>query len=358
MREDREKIKKMLLEGKINSDEAKLLLRALNESEKKKERIFKEILDYKKKREKKIWIILGGWVLILLLIITPFFIYSIGTKDFSLKISSSTLDYFQRANFYLQQEDYRKAIEFCKKGIEESPQFSLGYSLLGASYQLLYKETNNEIFKNKAKEVFEKAERIKKEIPKRRQEMKMGLLFMSILLIVVLSFLSILLLLFYNLLVRREEKANKSFADIQAQYQKKLDLVPVLLEAVKNYAAHEKETQLQVTQARSKVQEVMEGFLAFGKEKLKKFLESQKELNTGLVRLFALAEKYPDLKASANFLTIQKQLEDIENTIARKREIYNNQVRVYNSSLRYFPMNLIVKVFKFEPKEYFEMEKV
>ncbi|RKY38621.1 MAG: LemA family protein, partial [Candidatus Omnitrophota bacterium] len=82
------------------------------------------------------------------------------------------------------------------------------------------------------------------------------------------------------------------------------------------------------------------------------------ELNTGLVRLFALAEKYPDLKASANFLTIQKQLEDIEDTIARKREVYNNQVRVYNSSLRYFPMNLIVKVFKFEPKEYFEIEKV
>ena len=185
-----------------------------------------------------------------------------------------------------------------------------------------------------------------------------AILFLFILLIIILSFIGLGVLLFYNLLVKREEKANKSFADIQAQYQKKLDLVPVLLEAVKNYAAYEKETQLQVTQARSKVQKIMEDFSAFNKEKLKKFLESQRELNTGLVRLFALAEKYPDLKASANFLTIQKQLEDIEDTIARKREIYNNQVRVYNSSLKYFPMNLIAKIFKFEPKEYFEVEKV
>jgi len=354
MREDREKIKKMMLEGKINSDEAKLLLKALDESERKKERIFKEVLNHKRKREKTLLKILGVWFLFFFLATSfPFYLGKLQSSKYSLSLEA--LEYFQKTNHFLKEGDYLKAAKFCRKGIEKSPT-SLGYSLLGVIYELVYKETKNNIFKEKARVNFDKAEKLRINI-KGGEKMR-AILFLFILLIIILSFIGLGALLFYNLLVKREEKANKSFADIQAQYQKKLDLVPVLLEAVKNYAAHEKETQLQVAQARSKVQEVMEGFLAFGKEKLKKFLESQKELNTGLARLFALAEKYPDLKASANFLTIQKQLEDIENTIARKREIYNNQVRVYNSSLRYFPMNLIVKVFKFEPKEYFEMEKV
>ncbi|HEC69571.1 MAG TPA: LemA family protein [Candidatus Omnitrophica bacterium] len=354
MREDREKIKKMMLEGKINSDEAKLLLKALDESERKKERIFKEVLNHKRKREKTLLKILGVWFLFFFLATSfPFYLGKLQSSKYSLTLEA--LEYFQKTNHFLKEGDYLKAAKFCRKGIEKSPT-SLGYSLLGVIYELVYKETKNNIFKEKARVNFDKAEKLRINI-KGGEKMR-AILFLFILLIIILSFIGLGALLFYNLLVKREEKANKSFADIQAQYQKKLDLVPVLLEAVKNYAAHEKETQLQVAQARSKVQEVMEGFLAFGKEKLKKFLESQKELNTGLARLFALAEKYPDLKASANFLTIQKQLEDIENTIARKREIYNNQVRVYNSSLRYFPMNLIVKVFKFEPKEYFEMEKV
>ena len=354
MREDREKIKKMMLEGKINSDEAKLLLKALDESERKKERIFKEVLNHKRKREKTLLKILGVWFLFFFLATSfPFYLGKLQSSKYSLSLEA--LEYFQKTNHFLKEGDYLKAAKFCRKGIEKSPT-SLGYSLLGVIYELVYKETKNNIFKEKARVNFDKAEKLRINI-KGGEKMR-AILFLFILLIIILSFIGLGALLFYNLLVKREEKANKSFADIQAQYQKKLDLVPVLLEAVKNYAAHEKETQLQVTQARSKVQEVMEGFLAFGKEKLKKFLESQKELNTGLARLFALAEKYPDLKASANFLTIQKQLEDIEDTIARKREIYNNQVRVYNSSLRYFPMNLIVKVFKFEPKEYFGMEKV
>ena len=354
MREDREKIKKMMLEGKINSDEAKLLLKALDESERKKERIFKEVLNHKRKREKTLLKILGVWFLFFFLATSfPFYLGKLQSSKYSLSLEA--LEYFQKTNHFLKEGDYLKAAKFCRKGIEKSPT-SLGYSLLGVIYELVYKETKNNIFKEKARVNFDKAEKLRINI-KGGEKMR-AILFLFILLIIILSFIGLGALLFYNLLVKREEKANKSFADIQAQYQKKLDLVPVLLEAVKNYAAHEKETQLQVAQARSKVQEVMEGFLAFGKEKLKKFLESQKELNTGLARLFALAEKYPDLKASTNFLTIQKQLEDIENTIARKREIYNNQVRVYNSSLRYFPMNLIVKVFKFEPKEYFEMEKV
>ena len=354
MREDREKIKRMMLEGKINSDEAKLLLKALDESERKRERIFKEVLNHKRKREKTLLKILGAWFLFFFLATSfPFYLGKLQSSKYSLSLEA--LECFQKTNRFLKEGDYLKAAKFCRKGIEKSPT-SLEYSLLGVIYELVYKETKNDIFKEKARAVFDKAEKLRINI-KGGEKMR-AILFLFILLIIILSFIGLGILLFYNLLVRREEKANKSFADIQAQYQKKLDLVPVLLEAVKNYAAHEKETQLQVTQARSKVQEVMEGFLAFGKEKLKKFLESQKELNTGLVRLFALAEKYPDLKASANFLTIQKQLEDIENTIARKREIYNNQVRVYNSSLRYFPMNLIAKIFKFEPKEYFEVEKV
>ena len=353
MREDREKIKKMMLEGKINSEEAKLLLKALDESERKKERIFKEVLNHRRKREKTLLKILGVWFLFFFLVVSfPFYLRKLQSSKYSLSLEA--LEYFQKTNHFLKEGDYLKAAKFCRKGIEKFPT-SLGYSLLGVIYELVYKETKNDIFKEKARAVFDKAEKLRINI-KGGEKMR-AILFLFILLIIILSFIGLGVLLFYNLLVKREEKANKSFADIQAQYQKKLDLVPVLLEAVKNYATYEKETQLQVAQARSKVQEVMEGFLAFDKEKLKKFLESQKELNTGLVRLFALAEKYPDLKASANFLTIQKQLEDIEDTIARKREVYNNQVRVYNSSLRYFPMNLIVKVFKFEPKEYFEIEK-
>ena len=220
MREDREKIKKMMLEGKINSDEAKLLLKALDESERKKERIFKEVLNHKRKREKTLLKILGVWFLFFFLATSfPFYLGKLQSSKYSLSLEA--LEYFQKTNHFLKEGDYLKAAKFCRKGIEKSPT-SLGYSLLGVIYELVYKETKNDIFKEKARAVFDKAEKLRINI-KGGEKMR-AILFLFILLIIILSFIGLGALLFYNLLVKREEKANKSFADIQAQYQKKLDL--------------------------------------------------------------------------------------------------------------------------------------
>lgn len=356
--EDRERIKKLMLEGKINSEQAALLLNALKESEGRRQKIFGQVLSQKKKREKRMWGFLSIWALAVLIFISAF-IYIGGMQSKLGRDTYIALDYFNQASAYLEKEEYPDAIKYCKKGIEQAPRFSLGYSFLGATYRLLYEKAKDSSIKEREIVVFKKANELRENLNRRRQANTITALFTFIFLILIMGAISIIILFLYNGLVKREECVNEAWAQVGILYQRKLDLIPALLQAVKNYAQHEKETLQAAIEARSGAQEVINGIGGIAlsnQEKFKEFLESQTKVSLGLWRLFALAENYPDLKANVHFLTLQQQLEEAEDKIVREREIYNNRVREYNSSARYFPSNLIAGLFRFEPKEYFKTE--
>ncbi len=145
----------------------------------------------------------------------------------------------------------------------------------------------------------------------------------------------------YNTIQKNEEAVFSAWADIEATYQRRADLIPNLVETVKAYAAHEKETLTEVTNARAKV-----GQMNISAEKLgdaavlQQFQKAQGELSGALSRLLVVAERYPDLKASQNFRDLQHQLEGTENRINVARQRYNKAVQTFNSSIRTFPNNL------------------
>jgi len=159
--------------------------------------------------------------------------------------------------------------------------------------------------------------------------------------IVLLSCLLLLSGCGYNQIQRNEEAVFAAWADVEATYQRRADLIPNLVETIKAYAAHEKETLLGVTNARAKV-----GQMNISADKLgdvaamQQFQQAQGELSGALSRLLVVAERYPDLKASANFRDLQHQLEGTENRINVARQRYNAAVQTFNSSIRTFPNNL------------------
>lgn len=149
----------------------------------------------------------------------------------------------------------------------------------------------------------------------------------------------------YNKIQGLDEEVKASWSEMQNQYQRRYDLVPNLVNTVKGYAKHEKDVFETVTNARSKVGQIMIGDdLAKDPEKLKQFQKSQGELGSALTRLLAVAENYPNLKASDNFRDLQAQLEGTENRIAVARMRYIESVKEYNKSVRYFPTNLTAKI--------------
>ncbi len=145
----------------------------------------------------------------------------------------------------------------------------------------------------------------------------------------------------YNTMQANEEAVFAAWGDVEASYQRRADLIPNLVETVKGYAKHEAETFTAVTEARSKV-----GSLQVSKEMLNdpamvaKFQQAQGELSSALSRLLVVAERYPDLKANQNFLSLQDQLEGTENRINVARVRYNKAVETFNVSIRTFPNSL------------------
>jgi LemA protein len=161
----------------------------------------------------------------------------------------------------------------------------------------------------------------------------------------------------YNGLVSSEKKVEEAKAQIDVVCQRRLDLIPNLVEVVKGYAKHENETFIAVTEARGKVQKVLSGMAgakSISKEQMKELTASEKGLKGSLMSLFALAEKYPNLKAHTNFLTLQDQLEGTENRISVARLRYNSAVRLFNTKTVKFPGNIIASTFDFKTKDYFE----
>ncbi len=165
--------------------------------------------------------------------------------------------------------------------------------------------------------------------------------------LVVVALLVLWVVSIYNRLVRLRNTVKSSWSDIDVQLKKRFDLVPNLVETVKGYAAHEKTVFEKVTQARS---------LAMQATTPEKMAKAENMLRESLKSLFAVAEAYPDLKANANFLQLQSQLQDLETSIESARRYYNAVVRDYNTLIESFPSNLIAAQFRFRQEEFFQLE--
>jgi LemA protein len=145
----------------------------------------------------------------------------------------------------------------------------------------------------------------------------------------------------YNTMQTNEEAVKAAWGDVEATYQRRNDLIPNLVEVVKGYASHEKETLTAVTEARAKVGTItMSKDLLDDPQALAKFQSAQGEMSSALSKLMVVVERYPDLKANQGFQDLQHQLEGTENRINVARTRYNKTVEVFNSSIRTFPNSL------------------
>jgi LemA protein len=167
-----------------------------------------------------------------------------------------------------------------------------------------------------------------------------------IIILIVLAILVAVVIAIYNKLVRLRNTVRSSWADVDVQCKKRYDLVPNLVETVKGYASHEKTVFESVTQARS---------MAMQATSPQEMAKAENMLRDTLKSLFAVAEAYPELKANANFLQLQSQLQELENNIEYARRYYNAVVRDYNILTESFPSNLIASQFKFQKEEFFEL---
>lgn len=158
----------------------------------------------------------------------------------------------------------------------------------------------------------------------------------------------------YNGMVRMNEQVSAQWSNVENQYQRRLDLIPNLVNTVKGYAGHEQQTLTDVVNARAKATQTRISFDQLDEATLQRINRTQGELTSALSRLLAVSESYPDLKANQNFLELQAQLEGTENRISVERRKFNDAVRSYNAYIRRFPKNIIAGMFGFTPKPYFE----
>jgi LemA protein len=159
----------------------------------------------------------------------------------------------------------------------------------------------------------------------------------------------------YNGLVTLDEGVNQGWSEVQNHYQRRMDLVPNLVETVKGVAEFERETFTAVAEARSRAGQVtLSPELLKDPAAFQRFEQAQGELSSALSRLLVAVEKYPDLKASQNFLDLQTQLEGTENRIAVARQRFNEAVQSFNTRVRRFPANLLAGIFGFAARPYFQ----
>lgn len=161
----------------------------------------------------------------------------------------------------------------------------------------------------------------------------------------------------YNGLVSMDEGVQNKWADVETQYQRRADIIPNLVNTVKGYAAHEKETLESVVKARSEATSVKIDPSNMTAEQMAQYQNAQNGVTSALSKLLLVVEKYPDLKANQNFQELQSQLEGTENRIAVARRDYNAVAKEYNTAVRKFPKNILAGMFGFEKKEYFEAQE-
>src|SRR5215207_8707352 len=170
-----------------------------------------------------------------------------------------------------------------------------------------------------------------------------------IVLVAVILLLALAVVVIYNRLVRLRNRSENSWAQVDVQLKRRYDLIPNLVEAVKGYASHERATFDEVTQARTAAQQ------AQGVEEQAK---AENVLTAALGRLFAVAEAYPELRATENFQQLQAQLAEVEQNIVISRQVYNDAVLSYENALETVPTNVVAGMFNFRPRAYFETEDV
>lgn len=167
-------------------------------------------------------------------------------------------------------------------------------------------------------------------------------------LLIVVALVALSVLWNYNGLVRSRMRTREAWSGIDVQLKRRADLVPNLVETVRSYAAHERQTFEEVAQARSAVHQAQGPAQA---------TDAHAKLTEGLARLFAIAEAYPALRASENFIQLQKELSDVEEKIAYARQFYNRNILDYNTRVNIFPQNLVAQLFDFQPAEFFETDE-
>ena len=161
----------------------------------------------------------------------------------------------------------------------------------------------------------------------------------------------------YNGLVGLKETIDNQSSNIETQLQRRADLIPNLVNTVKGYATHEKETLEGVVAARSQATQIKVDAEDLTPEKLAEYQKAQGAVTSALGKLLAITENYPDLKANQNFLELQAQLEGTENRINVARKNFNDAAQAYNTNIRRFPKNIFAGMFGFDKKAYFEAEE-
>lgn len=161
----------------------------------------------------------------------------------------------------------------------------------------------------------------------------------------------------YNRLVVMDESVKGKWSLVEAQYQRRADLIPNLVNTVKGYADFEKSTLTQVMEARASATQVKISPENLDAKSIQQFQAAQNQVSSALGRLLAVAENYPNLKANQNFLDLQSQLEGTENRITVARNDFNNEVKTYNQTIRKFPQMIFASMFGFEKAAYFEADK-
>jgi len=177
---------------------------------------------------------------------------------------------------------------------------------------------------------------------------RLGCVLIAIILIALVVVAVIVFIVMYNGLVRLRNRIDNAWSQIDVQLQRRHDLVPNLVETVKGYAAHERETLDAVINARNSAVQA-HGPAAQG--------QAENMLSGALRQLFALSESYPDLKANQNFLSLQEELTSSEDRVAYARQFYNDSVLKYNNKIQAIPSNVIAGMFNFQEREYFEGEE-
>ncbi|MEM7215699.1 MAG: LemA family protein [Pseudomonadota bacterium] len=172
---------------------------------------------------------------------------------------------------------------------------------------------------------------------------------MDILALVILILIGAYAVVIYNGLVKARQMVREAWSGIDVQLKRRADLIPNLVETVKGYAKHEKDTFTEVIEMRNRAQSVPAGDVA-GRA------QAEGLLGAALGKLFALAEAYPDLKANSNFADLQESLQHVEDEIQMSRRYYNGAARDLNVRIESFPSNLVANTFKFTQADYFEIE--
>ncbi|OHA73884.1 MAG: hypothetical protein A2940_02715 [Candidatus Wildermuthbacteria bacterium RIFCSPLOWO2_01_FULL_48_29] len=170
----------------------------------------------------------------------------------------------------------------------------------------------------------------------------------TVLILVILGAIALWVAFTYNRFITLRNRVREAFSDIDVQLKRRYDLIPNLVNTVKGYAAHEKGVFEKVTEARAR---------AMGATGAHDKAAAENMLSGALKSLFAVAEAYPDLKASANFVELQRELRDTEDKIQAARRFYNTNVLSLNTSAESFPPNIIARIFSFKKEEFFELEE-